>query len=621
MNSLRLAAAAFAAALLFSALPAYAAAGDPQVAHLVADSGKALGIASLANVSTIRFDERLTAAGLKGTSIQWVDVHDGRFAEVTKLPPVDAADGYDGSVAWNADQKHLVWNAGGDSERSNEINQAYLISYGLHRPNMGGADVAWIGTKTEGSATYEGLRITPPGSKVPFALWFDAATKLPARANFVNGFTTQTLSFTDYRRVHGLNVAYAIHVESSDGNNADIALDGVTFDTPDATTAFARPQSRPTDFSMQGGKTSTTIPIALGENHVYLDVMLNGKGPYHFIFDTGGANIVDPAVAREIGAAGVGSAQGSGVGSQTEGFSFANVKTLQVGDAVLTDQVFGIAPVRLGFGMSAGRPVDGLIGWEVLARYVTTFDYANDTVTLAMPGTAQAPANGHVVPFVFYGTQPQIACTIDGVPGECTIDTGARDTITFMSPFLAAHPEVVPTKMTAVGINGFGVGGPAMGKLGRVSQVGIGDLTLTNLIGDYAVQTAGALAAPFVSANIGGNLLRRFTVTFDYSNNTMTLVPNSAFNEPDAYERAGLFLITRGGTITIADARPGTPAAAAGLAKGDAIVSIDGSPASSMSLGQVRAKFTQPAGTVVTIVVSGKDRAQRTVKLTLADFV
>jgi hypothetical protein len=34
----------------------------------------------------------------------------------------------------------------------------------------------------------------------------------------------------------------------------------------------------------------------------------------------------------------------------------------------------------MGFGVSAGRAVDGLIGWEVLARFVTTFDYADKTV-------------------------------------------------------------------------------------------------------------------------------------------------------------------------------------------------------------------------------------------------
>jgi hypothetical protein len=349
--------------------------------------------------------------------------------------------------------------------------------------------------------------------------------------------------------------------------------------------------------------------------------MLNGKGPYRFIFDTGGANIVDPAVAKEIGALGSGSAQGSGAGSQTESFSLANISTLQVGDAVLKDQLFAIAPTRQGFGVSAGHPVDGLIGWEVLARYVTTFDYANQRVVLSMPGTAPAPANGHVVPFVFYGTQPQIACTIDNIPAECAIDTGARDTITFMAPFAASHPQIVPASLTGEGIDGFGVGGPAMGKLGRVRSVGIDDLQLNNLVGDFSTQTEGAFAAPFVAANIGGNLLRRFTVTFDYDNGTMTLVPNAAFNEPDSYERSGLFLIKHGGRIVVADSRPGTPAAAAGIVKGDVIDSIDGAPASTMLLGDIRARLAQPAGTVVTLQLSAKDGTQRTVKLTLRDYV
>ena len=614
-------AALLAAAVSIVAAPSRAAESDPRVAQLIAASGKAVGVSALASVSALRLDERVSAVGLKGTAVQYVNVRDGRFAETTNLAPLVSLDGYDGHVTWSGDGTHLVWNSGGDSDRSSEINQAYLESYGLWRPNAGGAQVTWLGPKTAGPGTYDGLRITPPGSLVPFYLLFDQTTHLPAVALFRSGFTKQTLTFTDYRPVNGLQVAHTIHVEASDGNNADFQVTGVAFDPPGAETALARPQTRPTDFSILGAKTSTTIPMTIGENHVYLDVMLNGKGPYHFIFDTGGSNVVDPAVAKEVGALGTGLAQGSGVGSQTEGLSFANVAKVQTGDAVLTNQLFAVAPTRLGFGVSAGRPVDGLIGWEVLARYITTFDYAGGNVVLAMPGSAQAPANGHVIPFVLYGTQPQIACTIAGVPAECTIDTGARDTIGFMSPFVAAHPEIVPAKLTAVGVTGFGFGGPAMGKLGRVQSVGMGDLTLTNLVADYSTQTEGAFAAPFVAANIGGNLLRRFTVTFDYYNLTMTLVPNASLGDADVYERSGLFLVKRAGNIVVIDARPGTPAAAAGIVKGDAIVSVNGTATSTMLLSDVRAALAQPAGTVVTLELTGSGGANRTVKLTLNDYV
>ena len=196
------------------------------------------------------------------------------------------------------------------------------------------------------------LSITPRGSLVPFELWFDRTTHLPARAFFVNGFTTATLTFSDYRKAGGLNVPYSTHTDSSDGNNSDATIRASrSIRRTQRPRWRARRRSPPISRS-KTAEMSTVIPVTLHENHVYIDVTLNGKGPYHFIFDTGGANIVDPAVAKEIGALGSGSAQGSGVGSQTEGISFGKVAKLQVGDAVLTDQLFAIAPTRMGFGVS-----------------------------------------------------------------------------------------------------------------------------------------------------------------------------------------------------------------------------------------------------------------------------
>jgi S1-C subfamily serine protease len=96
-------------------------------------------------------------------------------------------------------------------------------------------------------------------------------------------------------------------------------------------------------------------------------------------------------------------------------------------------------------------------------------------------------------------------------------------------------------------------------------------------------------------------------VTFDYDKLTMALVPDAAYSEPDTYERAGLFLISNGGKCLIFDVRANTPAAQAGLLKGDAIDSVDGVPASSMNLQAVRAAFTRPAGTIVKLGIVGKD--------------
>ncbi len=232
-----------------------------------------------------------------------------------------------------------------------------------------------------------------------------------------------------------------------------------------------------------------------------------------------------------------------------------------------------------------------------------------------MPG-ADAAAGAHVLPFVFNGTQPQIPCGIDGIASECTIDTGARDTMTFYAPYLVEYPQVQPATLTAAGVSGFGVGGASLGRLGRLRSLSIGDLTLHDLIATYSGSSRGAFANPFTAANLGGNLLRRFNVTFDYQHETMTLDPNSNFAQPDTYERSGLFLVNLHGNMTVVDARPGTPAASAGIVKGEVITSINGMPTATMTLDAVREFFRRAAGTVLTLGVANKTGA-RTVQ---ADF-
>jgi len=359
------------------------------------------------------------------------------------------------------------------------------------------------------------------------------------------------------------------------------------------------------------------VPFELIDNHVYLDVMLNGKGPYRFIFDTGGSNVVDPAVAKEIGATSSGSMQGGGVGATTEEFSFAKVGSLGVGKAELRDQVFSVLPVRKGFGIAGGVAPDGLIGSEVLARYVTVFDYANNRVTFKLPG---AGSQGTAVPFVFAGTQPEIPCGVDGITAQCTIDTGSRSSLDLFAPFIASNPQVVPANATEPGINGFGVGGADVGRLGRVS-LQMGGFDLKGLIAGLSIAKAGAFAVPGIAANIGGATLKRFTVTFDYAHQTMSLVPNAALDAADEFDRSGIFAINRG-AIVVAAVRPGTPAAAAGIQKGDAILSIDDLHGARLTLTAAREAFRKPSGTVLHLsVVSNGGTAPHPVTLTLSDYV
>jgi C-terminal processing protease CtpA/Prc len=85
-------------------------------------------------------------------------------------------------------------------------------------------------------------------------------------------------------------------------------------------------------------------------------------------------------------------------------------------------------------------------------------------------------------------------------------------------------------------------------------------------------------------------------------------------------DRSGLFLINNG-AITIIDVRPGTPAASAGLVKGESIASVNGMAVSTMTLRAIRDALIGKPGDVVHLVVTSKDGATHNVDITLADYV
>ncbi|HEX3368897.1 MAG TPA: PDZ domain-containing protein, partial [Candidatus Cybelea sp.] len=95
---------------------------------------------------------------------------------------------------------------------------------------------------------------------------------------------------------------------------------------------------------------------------------------------------------------------------------------------------------------------------------------------------------------------------------------------------------------------------------------------------------------------------------------------NAAFDSTFPYDRSGLFVIDRAGEFTVLSAIAGSPAAGAGLAKGDVIVNVDGGAASRMSLAALRGLLSGSAGTVVHLHVRNA-AGERDVDLKLADYV
>lgn len=170
-------------------------------------------------------------------------------------------------------------------------------------------------------------------------------------------------------------------------------------------------------------------------------------------------------------------------------------------------------------------------------------------------------------------------------------------------------------------MTGWGVGGPSKARPARLGTLQLGDLAIKDIAGDLTTGNKGAFANPDLSANLGGGVLKRFTVTFDYDARKMYLVPNADFDKPDTFDRSGTWITSDGEALKVVAVAPQGAAERAGLKVGDRIVAIDGASAKSKTVADWRVALRErPAGTRMKLKVTGGG-AERSVDLVLYDAI
>ena len=565
----------------------------------------------------------MRSGGLEGFEETWVDVRRGRYASRYQVGPEKGGEGFDGERAWSQDDSGQVRLEEGKDAREGAVDEAYRAALAYWYPDRWPAKVEDGGQKKDGGRTFSLVRITPRGGR-PFELWIDASSGLVDRTTERGATRLRTVFYSDYREVEGRRLPFAIRASTGDPKYDDhLALEEVTFDRPLEDARFAPPPPPPPDYAIAGGRASATVPFQLVNNHIYVDVKLDGKGPYRLLCDTGGVNIVTPALAKELGLEAQGALEGRGVGERSEDVALTKVKTLELGDASLKDQLFMVFPLDK---MSAveGIPTLGLVGYEVFKRFVVTIDYAGRALTLHDPRAGRPEARGVVVPFKFDGHTPQVQGALDGIPGTFTLDTGSRSSLSVLGPFAEQHGLAKRYGARTVAVTGWGVGGPARALLARAKRLTLGDGVVVDApVVDISVQKKGAFTDRYVAGNVGGAILKRFTVTFDYGKQTVSFEPNALAREPQPYDRSGLWLnvAETKDAFEVVDVVPGGPGAKAGLRVGERIVAVDGKPAADLALPDVRERLrTAAPGTKVPLTVEA-DGKRREVALVLADLV
>jgi hypothetical protein len=129
------------------------------------------------------------------------------------------------------------------------------------------------------------------------------------------------------------------------------------------------------DYTITDGQTSATVPFDLIDNRIFVNVQLNGEGPFRFILDSGGDNLIVPEVAARLKLKNEGVFQTGGVGESKVDAWQTTISQVDVGRIRATNQTFTVLsldPIKQAIGF---KQLDGLVGFQLFQSLVTKIDF------------------------------------------------------------------------------------------------------------------------------------------------------------------------------------------------------------------------------------------------------
>ena len=562
---------------------------------------------------TLRVQYSAEVSGLKGTATYTIDLATGSFVDDLNAYPSSGASGFDGKTPWMRDISGVSVTQEGGDRIPVAVNEAYRDANLWWRADRGGAQVSYVGREKAGAKQLDHLAVTPQrGSR--FDAWFDADSHLLARTAEPQMFFQTQESYDDYRRFGKVMLAGTRVVDFGTGPSTlqKMKVTSVAHEPARAQSSYSRPTAPVPGGELVDGAVTDTVPFRLLNNHVYVEAMLNGKGPYTFIVDTGGHTLLSPHVVEEVGLESVGESVSAGAGEKTAKTGYARYREIAIGKARLRDQV--AFTIEIYEPSIEGIRVDGMIGSEYFSRFAVRLDYGAQTMTTTDFAHFDAKDAGTAVPFKFYDHLPQVTGAIDGLPALFDIDTGSRSEIDITGPYVAQHGLRQKYVKGVSAITGWGVGGPARSYVARVPSLTLHGIKVDDVVAGLSESKHGSFSDANYSGNIGSGLLKRFAVTFDYPHQVMylkRLTPQPA--DAGRFDRSGMWINAAADAYEVKYIYANGAAAHAGLAEGDLITSLNGQRAVAENLSDARSMLrTLPAGTEVTVTFKRGGSEQRT---------
>jgi len=380
-------------------------------------------------------------------------------------------------------------------------------------------------------------------------------------------------------------------------------------------------------------------------NVIVIPVSLNGK-KLSFILDTGAKNTIlfgssnsDSLVLNDQIKTKISGLSGKPINAIISRNNRIQIKNI----FGYGQKVFVILDDSFNLSLKMGKPIHGIIGYELLKNFVTDINFKTQTLKFYKPEKFTVPNSKKYQKsnLEFHKDKPYIETVSflkDGSQHQTKLllDTGCSDALWL---FEKASTGLQITDKFFSDYLGEGISGSIKGKRSKIKSFKIGEYTFNNITAAFldSISTQRARSFKERDGSIGCNLLQRFRVIFDYPNKTLYLKKAKSFKKDFRYNRAGIgisyhkdakvLVAEKNSSIVISDntsadnnplfeinykykfkrlfyiyyIRKESPADKAGLLVNDIITRINDKPSYDYTLNEIIGLFYDYEGMIITI--------------------
>ncbi|MBI1770061.1 MAG: aspartyl protease family protein [Bacteroidetes bacterium] len=382
-------------------------------------------------------------------------------------------------------------------------------------------------------------------------------------------------------------------------------------------------------FTLADGATKVQIPIEIHNNLVVVPVIVNNQLPLKFIVDTGvRTTILTQKIFSDILHL-----------AYTKKYTIAGAGGVNLVNAYITNNVTLDLPGVHGRGHamlvletdylelrnSLGSDVHGILGYELFSRFVVKIDYDSKILTLMAPNKFRPSKKYSRLPITVEDTKPYYVAEVKindttSISAKLMVDTGASHGL-FLDT--ESNSKIVVPQKSIASVIGRGLGGLITGRTARINSLRIGKYEISDMIANFpdplSIKDTLRLGKVYRNGSLGGEVLSRFEVVFDFPREKIYLKAKSGFRKKSYFNMSGLIVKADGQRLRdfeITEVRKNSAGYLAGIQPGDKIIAINNYPTSEMDLSELNNYFnTKPGKKIKMHILRGTQSLEKEFRL------